>query len=139
MTEFLIIKDQGTWRPADELAWEKSRKFPSGVPCLADVRDPSRRSNAQHAFWFAMIQELFRNQEKHTNFDHFRTLILIHLGYCDLYPKSDGTFTPIALSLKFGKMPQDEFTALVDSTLGFAEELGWDKNELLAKTKEAAP
>jgi len=65
-------------------------------------------------------------------------LLLIHLGYCDIYPQPDGTAIPIAKSLRFGKMRQDEFTSLVDATLRFAEEIGWDRDELLAKTKELA-
>lgn len=137
MTEILLIRDEtGAWRPAEEISWDRSRKFPIGVSCIADIKDPSRRSGKLHRFWFALAGELFKSQEKHTNFDHFRSLMLIYMGYCDTYPQPDGKFQSIAHSLKFGKMTNDEFKALVESTLDFAVSLGWDRDELLAKTDE---
>ena len=137
MTQMLLIRSvDGAFRPADEVAWEKSRKFPVGVPCPADIKDPSRRSGRQHSFWFALAGELYKNQNHYTDFDHFRQCLLIKLGRCEWYVQKDGARIPVAHSLKFGKMSSDEFGSLVDATLDFAVEMGWSREELLAQTRD---
>ena len=137
MTTALLIKGiDGAWRPADETAWNTLGKFPVGVPCLGDIKDPSRRSNRQNSFWHAMAGELFKGQSLYTDYDHFRQCLLIRLGYCEWYEQKDGSRVPVAKSQKFGKMSADEFGALVDATLDFAVEMGWSRDELLAQTRD---
>ncbi|KKL96331.1 hypothetical protein LCGC14_1845520 [marine sediment metagenome] len=146
MTEVLLKKELGGLRPASDDAYRVLGNLKNGVELVCDVRDPSRRSNAQHAFWFALANTLFESQDYYKTFDHFRACLLIHMGYCEIYQmkgrrgeqENAVIKVPIAKSLKFGKMPQDEFNSLVEDTLAFAEAMGFDRDSLLAMTRERA-
>ena len=136
MVEVLLVKEMGGLRPASDDAYRVVRAIRNGAKVVADVRNPARRSNEQHAFWFAMINTLYESQETYKIFDDFRWDLLIDLGYCRQYKKPDGSVRLIPRSLKFGKMSPDEFGKLVDDTLDLAERLGFDRIELLAQTKD---
>ncbi len=138
MTEVLLKKELGGLRPASDDAYRVLGNIPSGTKLVVDVRDPSRRSNAQHNFWFALATELYESQEQFKTFDHFRSRLLIHLGYCEIYKSKDGPDVPIANSLKFGKMSADKFNSLVEDTLAFAEAIGFEREALLSATQEAS-
>jgi len=138
MTECLFKKEFGGLRPASDDAYRVLSNIKAGTTVMADVKDPRRRSNQQHAFWFALATLLFESQEYYKTFDDFRRVLLIAMGYCEVYRLKDGREIPIAKSLRFGKMPQDEFNSLVDSTLSFAEALGFERDTLLAATRERA-
>ena len=138
MTEILFEKHGLSIRAIDERGWKFVNKLPNHCQFVADVKDPTRRSGEQHRFWFALCNELYANQTYYPDIDSFRQGLLIHLGYCHVFKRKNGTEFPIAKSLKYGKMPADEFGALVDATLNFAVEMGWDRDELLAQTRAAA-
>lgn len=138
MTEVLLKKELGGLRPASDDAYRVLGNIKNGVELVCDVRDPSRRSNAQHSFWFALANTLFESQDYYKTMDHFRACLLIHMGYCEIYQMKGGREVPVAKSLKFGKMPQDEFNSLVEDTLAFAEAMGHDREALLAMTRERA-
>lgn len=136
--EVLLAKQiNGSLRPADGAAWDKLRQIPAGTTMVVDIKDPRRRSGQQHRFWFALAHLLFENQSNYAEFEEFRARLLVYLGYYEPVKTATGETIAMPKSLRFGKMPADEFTALVDATLNFAASLGWDKDELLAQTKEA--
>jgi len=137
--EVLLEKQiNGSLRPANGEAWDKLRQIKAGTQLVADVKDPRRRSGQQHRFFFALAHVLFENQERYPDFDEFRARLLVYLGYFEAVKTQEGETIAMPKSLRFGKMPADEFTALVDSVLRFAEEQGFDRAELLAQTQEAA-
>ena len=138
MTEGLYKKELGGLRPASDDAYRVMEKIHNGATVVADVMDTSRRSGQQHRFWFALANTLYESQEYYRTFDHFRACLLIHMGYCEIYQMKGGREVPIAKSLRFGKMPQDEFNSLVEDTLTFAETMGFDRDTLLAATRERA-
>ena len=138
MTEILLEKKLGGLHPASDDAYRVLGTIKAGTTLVADVRSPARRSNAQHAYWFALANTLFESQELYKVFEDFRACLLIRLGYCNRYPQRDGSMVPVAKSLKFSKMSADEFTRLVDDTLTFAEEMGFNREALLAATQERA-
>lgn len=138
MTQILLRKDMGGLRPDSDEAYRVLGKVKNGTRVVVDVKDPTRRSTQQHRFWFAMANMLFESQEYYTTFDHYRQCLLISMGYCDVYKNRSGDRIPVAHSLKFGKMSQDEFNSLVESTLSFAESIGFDRAALLAETQERA-
>lgn len=135
--EGLWEKRGGAFYPVDEPAWSFATKLKNHTRFVADCKDPTRRSGRQHRFWFALVGILFFNQDYYTSFEDFRAALLIRLGRCEWHKFKDGTEFPIAHSLKFGKMPQDEFNELVQATLDFAEQMGFDRDELLEQTEEA--
>lgn len=136
MTEVLLKKEFGGLKPVDDNAYKVLEAIKTGATLMVNVKDQSRRSTQQHRFWFAMVGVLFDSQTAYDNFDHFRGCLLIRLERCKFYPQKNGDPIPMALSISFGKMPQEEFTRLVDDTLNFAEKIGFDRDELLAETKE---
>lgn len=138
MTEVLLRKELGGLRPASDDAYRVLGNLKNGVELVCDVRDPSRRSNAQHAFWFHLVNTMFEGQEQFKTLDHFRKRMLIALGYCDTYKSKDGPDVPIANTVSFGGMSQDKFNGLVEDTLNVAESMGFDRDALLAMTRERA-
>jgi hypothetical protein len=130
-------KRGGAAYPCDERAWRFFYKLPNHTRFVADTKDPTRRSGEQHRFWFALVNTLFENQSYYTDIDEMRQGLLIVLGYCRWH-QIGGKPTPLAKSVAFGKMPQDEFDALVSATLDLMEKRGFDRAELLAQTREMA-
>jgi len=124
--------------PVDERAWNFFHRLKAGTRWVMDSKDPTRRSGEQHRFWFALLGHLFDGQEYYTDKEVFRSCLLIRLGYCTRHKMKGGEKIPVAKSLKFGKMPADEFGALVDATLDFAVDMGWSREELLSQTREMA-
>ena len=138
MTQVLLRKEMGGARPASDDAYRVLGAIKEGTVFVADIRDPSRRSGAQHRFWFSMVNLMFESQDYYKTLDHYRHGLLIRMGYCDTYKHKDGTSVPIAHSLAFGKMPQDEFNGLVEDTLNIAEHMGFNRDDLLRYTRERA-
>ena len=134
--EVLLEKVAGMARPVDETGWKLLGKMENGERFVADIRDPTRRSGKNHRFFFALLNELFENQEGFGSFDNFRSCLLIALGFCDVC-KINGREIPVAHSLKFGSMRQTEFESLTTAVLNWAEHHGFDRDQLLAKTMGA--
>ena len=135
MTEVLVRKELGGLRPASDEAFKVLGKIKAGTVLVADVRDPRRRSNARHAYWFAIVTFLYESQSLYKNFDHFRRCLLIRLGYCTIYPQKKGEPIPQADSVAFANMTEETFGRLVDDTLEFANELGFERATLEAEAR----
>jgi len=135
MTEVLVRKELGGLRPASDEAFKVLSKIKAGTVLVADVRDPRRRSNARHSYWFAIVTMLYENQELYRDFDDFRRCLLIRLGRCTYYPQRNGEPIPQAKSVSFAKMTEEEFGRLVDDTLEFANELGFERATLEAEAR----
>lgn len=138
MTEVLCRMEFNKLTPDSEDAYRVFSKVKGGSRVVADIKDATRRSGQQHRFWFVMAHLIFDSQEYFKDFDTFRKCLLIKLGFCDTFTFKDGTQAVVAHSLKFSKMPPDEFGRLVDATLDFAVSVGFDRDALLAETNERA-
>ncbi len=138
MTEILLRKELGGLRPASDDAYRVLGNIKTGAEMVVNVPDPSRRSNAQHSFWFALVNTMFESQDQFKTMDHFRKRMLIALGYCEVYKSKDGPDVVIANSVSFGRMSQDKFNGLVEDTLNVAEAMGFNRDSLLAMTRERA-
>ena len=140
MTKIMLRKELGALRPATDEAYRVLGSIGNGTTVLADVRDMRRRSNQQHSYWFAIITKVWENheaiQKQCGDFETFRAMLLIELGYKKMVPKRDGTMREFAESVSFACMSQDKFTRLVDDTLTFMEGLGFDRVALEAEAKE---
>ncbi|MCK5445674.1 MAG: hypothetical protein KAI73_08625 [Rhodospirillaceae bacterium] len=135
MTEIMLRKEFGGLRPDGDASYQAVSAIKNGACVVATIKDQSRRSTKQHKYFFAILNILYESQELYTNFDHFRASFLISLGRCKVYPTKDGD-RAIADSVAFGNMSADDFKALLDSTLDFAERIGFDKNQLEAQARE---
>ena len=138
MTEVLVERNQFGFKADSEEAYKVFGGIAVGTRLVIDVKDPRRRSTAQHRFWFVMANELFANQETYKTFDSFRKALLVIMGWRHEYHLPDGTLYLEPNSLKFGSMEQQTFTQLVDNTLDFAESIGFDRGELLRFTRDRA-
>lgn len=139
MTELLARKRHGAFRPEDDddHSIEVFARIPEGARVLIDAKDTRRRSNREHAFWFAILTQVWTNseaiQKQCGNFEAFRKLVLIELGYFDAVKKRDGEVVKIARSVAFHKMGESEFNKLVSDTLDLFEGMGFDPVELRQK------
>jgi hypothetical protein len=138
MTEVMMERTIGGCKAASEDAHRLLAHIPIGQEFVADVRDNRRRSTDQHRFWFSMVNALYESQEHYKSLDTFRRAMLVAMGYCQEYKLKDGRIYYEPESLKFGKMPQERFSQLVNDTLDFAEGLGFNRDELLMFTRERA-
>ncbi len=129
MTLVRVEKKLGGLYPVSEDAYRILGKIGEGAVVLADVKDMTRRSNKQHDYWFKLRDIMFEAQEHFTDAEIYRSYILIRMGFCDIFNSPDGPVA-IAHSLKFGKMPANEFNRLVDATLTLAESMGFDRAAL---------
>lgn len=124
--------------PVDDAARKFFNKLPNGTRWVSNAKDPTRRSGQQHRLWFAIVGTLFENQEKYADFEQFRARLLVHLGYFERIKLATGEEIAMPKSVAWGNMKPDVFGPLLDETLNFAEDLGWDRAELLAQTREYA-
>lgn len=141
MVKVLLEKKFGSLSPASEDAYSTLSKIAEGTSVVADIKSHARRSVRQHAFIFVLLTELHEAQEHIKDFDRFRQYLMIRLGFCDIYKPADGEPVAIAWSLKIsrdGGIPQEDANRLVDALLDFAEQQGFDRAALLAKTIERA-
>ena len=130
----MLTKVMGSLKPETDAAFKVMSAIKNGAAVVVEIKDQNRRSARQHRYWFAIMNILFESQDYHKNFDVFRKLFLISLGRCDIHKTKDAV-VPMAHSLAFGKMSKDDFQTLVDETLSFAENLGFDKISLEAEAK----
>lgn len=126
MTEIMLSKEYGSLRPIDEEGFRVLGNIGAGVVVVVDVKDVRRRSGRQLRFWFGILNVVWENNKNlqeffKGNFENYRKRVIIGTGRCDIIPNKDGTVDRFAHSIAFGKMPQDEFTGLVDDTFKFFE------------------
>ena len=124
MTTILLRKSFGGLSPATDEAFRVLGSIGTGVLVLADIKDPRRRSNRQHAYWFSIITFVWENneaiQKQCGTFDNWRSMLLIHLGYRSEIKVKDGQTVFLPQSVSFAKMPQEKFTRLLDHTFTFS-------------------
>ena len=121
-----------------EAAYKAFNRIKSGIVILISLKDQSKESEQQRKFWFVLANLLFESQEYYKDFDSFRKVLLIRLGFCDFFKQADGTMIPVAWSLKWGNLGNSEFSRLVNLTLDFAVAMGFNRESLLAETREVS-
>lgn len=116
--------------PADEEARQALRKYKVGETLRAEVRKP--RDYTNHKRYFALLNLTFENQEKYTNFEHFRKAVQIAAGHVDEVIKLDGEIVFIPKSIDYSTLDEMEFCKVFGATMRVcAEILGdLDLNEL---------
>jgi len=143
MTQVLLRKEFGSLRPASDEAYRVLGNIKSGTSLVVDVKDPRRRSVKRHNFWFQIVDLMYGSQEiikrLYEDNEDFRKCLLIRLGRCNYYPQKTGEPVPVAKSVSFAKMTEEEMGRLVDDTLQFAQdEMGFDRANLEAEARNLA-
>jgi Protein of unknown function (DUF1367) len=128
MSKICLIKTmQGTLAPASEDDAEKLKRFKLGGVVTAEVKQ--MRGYKFHQKWFTLAQLAFQYWVEFAkmpeylgvvvqpNFDEFRKALTIMAGYFDVAPTIDGLVKPVAKSISFASMQQDEFEKLYQATI----------------------
>ena len=85
------------------------------------------RSLPHHRLFFALLQKVYKNSaapELCKSFDTFRDLVTIGAGHFEMVRLPERPPFPIAKSISFNKMGQDEFNTFFDAAMAAIERLG---------------
>lgn len=108
------------------------RRIPIGMAVPVDIKDPRRRSNAYHRFFFALLTKVWANQQHFATVDQLRHALLVRLGYCDVIRIKGRDFV-VPRSMSFAKMPKEEAEKFMTDAVRFiTDEVipGMDATEL---------
>jgi len=93
---------------ADEPSAEIIKKYKVGEAYKADVVKP--RSYKFHCLAMALLNLTYANQERYTNFEHFRKAVAIEAGHVEELIRLDGEVLLMPGSLSYDALDEIEFT-----------------------------
>jgi hypothetical protein len=89
-----------------------------------------RRNPKQHSKFFAVLKEVFDNQEQFKSEDDLREATLIEVGHCELREKLNGERYKVAKSISFGALSQQDFEPIYEACLdAWAQHFGFDMTQ----------
>lgn len=100
-------KRGGAFWPEDQEAQEVARTYKHGDLVRVDLSRP--RNPMHHRKGMALLRILFDNQDRHRNFNTFRTEIKIRLGCYDELVTAAGKIVYTPWRLDFAAMDQETF------------------------------
>jgi hypothetical protein len=124
--------------PADEEARQALRKYKVGDTLRADIKKP--RCYVHHKQYFALLNLTFENQDKYTNFNHFRKAVQIAAGHVEELITLEGEVLLEPKSIDYSTLDELEFSVLFGQTMSVcARILGdLDLDELQAEVMRYA-
>lgn len=109
MAELWLLKGpDGNLHPSSEEDESYLKKFKIGDVFKAEVR--MKRNGKHHRLGMAMLQEVFRNQDRYDNFESFMIEVKILTGHVDTHISADGQIYYSVKSIAFDKMDELEFS-----------------------------
>lgn len=93
---------------ADEPSQESMRKYKIGEIYRGDIVKP--RSYQHHKLCMALLNLTYANQERYTNFEHFRKAVAIEAGHVEELIRLDGEVLLMPGSLSYDALDEIEFT-----------------------------
>lgn len=111
----LCRKSLGGLQAGDEQAADALRKFAVGVDVWVEVR--KARNVRFHRLYFALLSMTFENQERYTNFEHFRKAVQIAAGHVEEFVTLDGEVLLQPKSIAFDKMDELEFQVVFSAAM----------------------
>lgn len=85
------------------------------------IVDAKKERNPQfHKLAFALINDMFRNQERFENFEDFRRELKILTGHYDEYIRPDGKVVYVPKSWEFARCDDVEFHEIFNKLLSIA-------------------
>lgn len=118
MSEAYFKKTLGTLRPHDAEAEEMLDAIPESTVIKVKVTRP--RSVPHHRLYFGLLKKVYdhsKASDDYPTIDIFRDVVAIGAGHFDWVGLPSGTRVPIARSIKFSKMDQQEFNAFFDASV----------------------
>src|SRR5262245_42682366 len=85
--------------PHDSVSQELWSKYKVGEIYRAEVVKP--RSYKHHKLCMALLSLTYQNQEKYSNFEHFRKAVAIAAGHCESLVTLDGEVLQLPGSLSY--------------------------------------
>ena len=101
--------------PADEEAKQSIRRYKIGETLKADVKKP--RDYTNHKRYFALLNLTFSNQERYTNFEHFRKAVQIEAGHVDEIIRLSGEIVLVPKSIDYSTLDELEFSVVFSATM----------------------
>ena len=118
MPEAFFKKTLGTLRPYDAEAEEMLAAIPEGTVIKAKVSRP--RSVPHHRLYFGLLKKVYENspaKDRYPTVEIFRDVVSIGAGHFDWVMLPSGKNFPIAKSVKFSKLDQQEFNTYFDAAV----------------------
>jgi hypothetical protein len=115
MTEIMLVKVPGGFRPADPRAEDTLKGIRAGEIVKAQVSRP--RNPQQHRLFWAFLTLVQQNTDRWPTPEALLQAIKIHLGHFDSVEMVDGRVVPHPRSISFGSMPQDDFRRFMNDAI----------------------
>ena len=103
-----LVKRGGALWAHDQDASQATKAWGNGEIVRAKISRP--RNAKHHAKAMCLLRLLFENQDRHKEFNTFRTDIKIRLGCYDEFLTAEGRIVYVPWPLDFASMDQDTFS-----------------------------
>lgn len=113
--DIYLIRTLAGLVPADEQAKQAMRRWKMGETLRCSVKKP--RCYKHHKHYFALLNLTFENQDRYTNFEHFRKAVQIAAGHVDEIITVNGEVTYIPKSIAYDSLDEMEFTKVFMETM----------------------
>ncbi len=112
MKAYLIRKSDNSFLPAFPNDLEKLKRIKIGEAIEVSFSKPRNYKN--HRRFFAMLNMAIQNMpdsipDRYQNIEYFRYELLIGIGHCEFRESMGGSTYPVAKSMSFSSMGEDEF------------------------------
>lgn len=101
--------------PADAEAKQAVKRWKIGETLKCSVRKP--RCYVNHKRYFGLLNLTFENQEKYTNFEHFRKAVQIAAGHVDELITLEGEVVYVPRSIAYDSLDEMEFGKVFGETM----------------------
>lgn len=113
--DIFLTKTLAGFVPADGQAKQIVKRWKIGETLRCSVKKP--RDYRSHKRYFALLNLTFENQDKYTNFEHFRKAVQIAAGHVDELITLDGEVVYIPRSIDYSTLDELEFGKVFGETM----------------------
>jgi len=115
MKEVFLTKTINGFVCADEQAKQAVRGWKIGETLRCSLKKP--RDYTNHKRYFALLTLTFENQDRYTNFEHFRKAVQIAAGHVDELITLDGELVLIPRSIDYTTLDELQFCVVFGETM----------------------
>lgn len=119
--ETWFVKTPVSLRPVDDLSSEAMRAYGDGE--IIRVKLMRDRNPRHHRLFFALLQLVYKNQEKYLSLEALKFAVTIQAGWVDEIKLAGDKVTLKPKSIAWGKMDQNEFNDYYAAALRAIPEL----------------
>jgi hypothetical protein len=113
--DFYVVRTIGGLKGADERTEEAIKRY--GLGEIIRIKMYSGRNIRHHRLFFALLQLVFKNQEKYLSLEGLRFAVTIQAGYVEEIKLSGDKVTLKPKSINFTSMNQNEFAEFYAAAL----------------------